>query len=103
MMKFVSIANLSVSPRYFRWLFESPASFEDWVKDREWVWDADNCGDDTSYWVVMKEKPVFYRVKHSWWWQEYGDDPGLQNEFEVTEVPSAALDQYAKECLKFVV
>ena len=104
----IRVGKLSTSPKYFRWEFvKDPDKFSvgQWIKDRQWVWDSDNCGEETTFWAVVRgSKPHFYKVTHSWHWHDYGgEEAELVNEFEITEVETRTLVADAKENLKFVV
>jgi hypothetical protein len=78
-----------------------------WYEEEFWVWDSDECGDVTSFWVWIKdlEPPLYYKVVHSWWHERDDDnDGGWVNEVEVTAISRAALlediekvDKYTKE------
>lgn len=91
---------------YFKWEFVSePFDFKKWVKEKSWVYDFDQCGDEVSFWVTMKEgEPTFYRVRHDWYWHNYGlEDSEAMNDFEIRIVQKDALDKEAAKALRFVV
>ena len=101
----IRFANLSTDPRYFRWNFvASPFDFTNWVKEENWAWDADNCGDTTMFFVVVSDDGLvfYYEVKHSWW-IEYNPDWEIHNEFEITLINPALITGESKKNLRFVV
>jgi hypothetical protein len=99
------IANLSESPKFFEWEFIPPSknfNIENWFMEKLHVYDADNCGNRTSFWVfVYDNNKTFYKVVHNWWW--YHKEFEIQNEFEITQVDKSELNCFAAENLKFVV
>jgi len=100
------VADLSVNPRYFKWDFiKEDFNVENYIKRKEYVYDADSCGNETNFWVVVKEgTPRFYRSYHEWYWNNYGqEDSELINEFEIEEVTQETLNGDAKINLRFVI
>jgi hypothetical protein len=76
-----------------------------WYEEEFWVWDSDECGSVTSFWVWMKDlsPPLYYKVDHSWWYEEK-DGGGWVNETEVIAMSRVALmedikktDSYTRE------
>jgi len=102
----IRVAHLSAYYKHFRWRFpkKEPFNFEAWVKDHEWVWDSDNSGDNTAFWVVIDgDKVIYYRVKHEWW-IEYNPEWEIHNQFEIAVIDKAAIDdKEARDNLRFVV
>ena len=102
----IRVADLSsYHPKYFKWKFikePNKFNFENWVKDELFVYDSDNSGDDTSYWVVSNDgEHKFYKVYHEWYWTT--DSEGfnvVENNFEIKEVNK---NDVKSECLKFVI
>lgn len=47
------------------------------VKEKEWVYDADNCDQVVYYFVVKKdnEDPKVLAIYHDWWLNIYREDP----------------------------
>ena len=104
----IKVAELSTLDRYFRWEYITKPNFnfEYWVKEKQYIYDADSSGDDTSYWVVMIDgETKYYSVYHEWYWYHYGqEDSHLENEFTITEITKEGVtEKYAKENLKFLV
>lgn len=101
----IRFASLSTDARYFRWNFtQHPFDFAHWVKEEEWVWDSDNCGDRTEFYVVMDgDKVTYWKVEHSWW-IDYEPEWEIHNVFEITEIDRSGVDEkYAKSNLRFVI
>jgi hypothetical protein len=95
-----------LSSWYFRWTFvETPFDIKKYLSSEHWIYDFDQCGGVTSFWVVMDEGvPTFYRCSHEWYWSNYGyDDNEAVNEFEIGVVGREDLDEEATKALRFVV
>lgn len=103
----IKIAKLSTSPEYFKWDFIKKSNFciDSYITGKETLYDADCCGDEVVYWVVVTDgDPIFYRCYHSWWWHNYGlDNSELRNEFGVIEIDKDNLDDEAKANIRFVI
>lgn len=106
----LKVAELSTWSKYFRWEFPKFTNWipdiEAWIKDREYVHDCDNCGDETSYFVVMENgEAKFYKLYHNWYWDGYGTgESQLINDFEFTECSRDEIaGSDAKKNLGFVV
>ena len=103
----IKVANLSSYPEYFKWEFiKNPDkfNFENWVKNKLFVYDSDNSGNDISYWVVSEDGVnKYYKVYHEWcWWETNieGFNVYVENIFEITKVNK---NDVKSECLKFVI
>jgi hypothetical protein len=98
----VRLAELSTYPDYFRWQFiKNPVvTMKMWYEEEYWVWDSDDCGSCTSFWVWIKdiEPPIFYRIHHEWW---QDSDGGWINEDEVRQITKAELMEEIKKVDKF--
>jgi hypothetical protein len=111
----IKIAELTKYHKYFRWepLERADEGFvHAYIREREYVFDSDNCGDRNSIWVVMVDGvATFYSLHHEWWWDGDGtkegdeddDGPYLENTFEFKIVTRESLTGEAKENLRFVV
>lgn len=89
-MKF---AELSENPKYFKWQWpKDPATFniERYLRDDLEVYDADNCGSTTSFWIVVTgDGQRFYKCYHSWWIEDGRsgyDGWNIRNDFEIEEI-----------------
>jgi hypothetical protein len=100
---------MSGSPKYFHWTFVDASKFksiEKYIKDEEWVWDCQNGDECTTFWVIIMndDTPKFYRSKHSWEWERYGqEDSHLVNIFDIMEVGRDDVVGSARENLRFVI
>jgi len=105
--KMIRVADLSVDPRYFKWNFvdQENLNIENYIKKKEYLYDANSCGDETNYWVVVKEgNPRFYRSEHDWYWHNYDEeDAYLVNEFDIQEVDRQDLNEEARKNLRFII
>lgn len=101
----IRFANLSTLPKYFCWRFIQGDSFdlEQWIKNEEMVYDTDQGGESTQFWVVMWPTiTVYYKVQHAWW-VDHDPEWMIINDFNITIVEPADMDKYAKENKRFVV
>ena len=105
----IRVANLSASPRYFRWEFihSTKFNFHAWIKEKLWVWDCDICNDVCYYYVVIEnDVKTFYKIEHSYYRDyssDYSDGFSVENYFEIERCLPETLGKYAKENLRFVV
>lgn len=96
----IRIADLSGLPRYFKWEFVRDYHgfmIENWIKTREWVWDCDQGGECTKFWVIVEDgcRPRLWRSNHSWYWIDYGTETAeVINDFEIFRVAKDDLDKY---------
>lgn len=92
--------------RYFKWIWappNKPFSLEQYIKDRDTVYDADDCGDSITFWVIQTYNTVrYFRSAHSWW-IDLDDGWNLENEFTFEEVTKDDLPPDALANTKFIV
>jgi hypothetical protein len=104
----IKLANLSTSPKYFKWKFIEGTEFnvENYIKKKEWVHDSDSFdNNNTTFWVlVIDGVSKFYKSEHTWEWHNYGEqDAHVINEFDIKEITKVELSDEAKGNTRFVV
>lgn len=103
----MKIASLSKYHKFFRWDFvDDETNIIEYIEQLLWLYDSDNCGDHTEFWVVSHNgETKFYKSQHTWWWHNYGEeDSRLENEFTITEIERKDISgKSAIENLRFVV
>lgn len=88
---------------YFQWNWLEGSSYlnvlKEYVKDTEYVYDSDNCGDETMYYAVGKDGDfVFYKVHHEWYWSGNSrEDMYLENEFDYTLIDEKEARKQVKD------
>lgn len=102
----IKVANLSVHPTCFKWLFpKEPFEISRFIHGKERIFDADSCGEAISFWVVATDGEFkFYVCKHEWYWAESDcDEYELINEFNIVETIRENLTSEAQKNLRFLV
>lgn len=102
------VGNLSVYPDFFEWEFINyEINFHDWFKENYSVWDSYDGFETVYYFVVIKDKPIYYKITRSVYIEDYTGlyDGGefCENIFHFNEIEKSELDDEAKQNLKWMV
>ena len=85
---------------FFRWHFNPSweraviEHVKDWAMAHEYVYDADQCGDGNYFYVVGNEGVfTFFKVSHSWYWEDEDGDRYLENTFDCEETTREEIEK----------